>query len=125
MCIYIYIYIYEYVYIYLCMYINTYKYIYRERAQAYDKSKPMGDPLATTTCLLSLASYRLKKGGRLVFWLPTDAFTTEIEVRTLLQELEDKVSLNFGRNLGLEFVRATPEELNRSLWRWLCVYTRS
>jgi tRNA G10 N-methylase Trm11/DNA-directed RNA polymerase subunit M/transcription elongation factor TFIIS len=97
----------------------------RERAQAYDKSRPMGDPLATTSCLLSLANSRLKKGGRLVFWLPTDAFITEIEVRALLQEIESESSLNVGGDLGLEFVRAVPEELNRSLWRWLCVYTRS
>jgi tRNA G10 N-methylase Trm11 len=97
----------------------------RERAQAYDKSKPMGDPLATTSCLLSLANYRLKKGGRLVFWLPTDAFISEQEVRVLLQEIESGSRLTVGGDLGLEFVRAVPEELNRSLWRWLCVYTRS
>jgi hypothetical protein len=79
----------------------------------------MGDPLAVTQTLLQLAHKRLQPHGRLVFWLPTAAHATETEVRGLLAEL----ALRAGAG-SLVYVRSTPEELNGSLWRWLCVFEK-
>ena len=81
----------------------------------------MGDPLAITQTLLRLAVKRLQPAGRLVFWLPTAAHATEAEVRGLLDELVAQA----GAQGSLVYERSTPEELNGSLWRWLCVFVKA
>ena len=85
-----------------------------------DQSGYMGDPLGATETLLKLAARRLRPGGRLVFWLPTAAHVGEGEVRGLLGELARRAGPAAQR---LQYQRATAEELNNSLWRWLCVLT--
>ena len=69
-----------------------------------------------------------------MFWLPTTASVSEKDVRELLTELlqrsrSDDENINDSqvgiRRPSLLLQRATPEELNGSLWRWLCVLVKS
>ena len=83
-----------------------------------DQTGYMGDPLGASETLLRLAARRLRRGGRLVFWLPTAADVSEDDVRGLLGELARRAGPAAQR---LRYQRATAEELNGSLWRWLCV----
>jgi tRNA G10 N-methylase Trm11 len=76
-------------------------------------------PCTALVTLLQVAQQRLQRGGRLVFWLPSSANTTEAQVLEFLNRLR-------GIALGddaptLNVFRATVETLNDSLWRWLCV----
>jgi tRNA G10 N-methylase Trm11 len=132
----------------------------REKAHGFSVSAdaPMGDPHSTYTTLFRLAARRLKPGGRLVFWLPTDAFLSDVEVKGMLDGMvrvaadsytnSDSYQGNEHRNRddgqqnrvgnrelsegggdgaisGLKFERMTKEELHNSLWRWMCVYTKT
>ena len=71
-----------------------------------------------------------------MFWLPTSASVSENDVRELLAELLQRSYHNEGvgltsdqqmgmKNPSLVFKRATAEELNGSLWRWLCVFVKT
>jgi tRNA G10 N-methylase Trm11 len=82
----------------------------------------MGDTRVTYATLFGLAARRLKSGGRLVFWYPTEALVDEEEVRAQLGKLLVHAVGEGGRGLVLE--RMSREELNGALWRWLCVYTK-
>jgi tRNA G10 N-methylase Trm11 len=75
----------------------------------------MGLSMPTNRCLLALAGTRLKKGGRLVFWLPTPGNLTDVEVRGLLQDVEREED-------GLVFQNTMEEKLHDELSRWLCIY---
>ena len=72
--------------------------------------------------LLQVAERRLKVGGRLVFWLPTEPQTSLEDVTALLQQLMVAAGSQAARTLRLR--RAAREELNDALWRWLCIYTK-
>ncbi len=85
------------------------------------------DVLEVAVILFRVASRRLRPGGRLVFWLPTEAFLAEAEVTRRIQEVmaaaaasESATSNAAGRPL-LRLLRVGREELNDGLWRWLCV----
>jgi tRNA G10 N-methylase Trm11 len=71
-----------------------------------------------------------KCGARLVFWLPTDPNVKTEQVIHLLNRLiaQTTVSVMEGANISsepyLKVVRVVQEELNDSLWRWLCVLER-
>lgn len=60
--------------------------------------QPMGSSHQTVVCLMQLAAYRLKPGGRLVFWLPTDGFLTQQNVRDILLELEADAGVTATKN---------------------------
>lgn len=79
------------------------------------RGESSGQPLVV---LFRIAKLRLRLGGRMAFWMPTEAFTSEPEVRRILSELE----VEAGGDGSLVFVKAIREELNNKLWRWLCVY---
>jgi len=91
-----------------------------ETAEAF-RIRGMGDPDSTLVALLSLSRARIKKGGRLVFFLPTDAFVSEEEVREKLSLLLQKA--NSVESLNLE--RVCAERLHDKLWRWLIVFCRA
>ena len=102
----------------------------REKAMGSTPDEPMGDSRLTLAHLLVIASHRVKSGGRLVFWMPTAGFVTDDEVRDQLTQLEKQAD-QYCRAAGLGLVsdvllfeRATPQDLNSKLWRWLCVYKR-
>ena len=69
--------------------------------------------------LCAVACARLKPGGRLVFWYPTDAFVEEADVRRMLE-----ATLPDEARVALALNRLTCEKLHDKLWRWLVVYTR-
>jgi len=80
----------------------------------------MGHNDETITTLFNIAVRRIKVGGRLVFWLPTEAFWTEDNVVRLLESLLRNANSNAQQRLKLERVRE--DMLHDRLWRWLCVY---
>ena len=75
----------------------------------------MGDPDTALITLLTMADVRLKSGGRLVFFMPTSVNVTEKEVFYHLQNNINKYRVD------IEIVRVSPEPMNDSLWRWICV----
>jgi tRNA G10 N-methylase Trm11 len=78
-------------------------------------------PCAVLVTLLQVAQQRLQRGGRLVFWLPSSANTTEAQVLEFLNGLRVLALGEAGDAPTLNVVRVTVETLNDSLWRWLCV----
>ena len=84
------------------------------------RERSLGDesrhPLVT---LLEIANKRLKCGGRLAFWMPTEAY---VEERDVFQRLKDYSNQIYSFNL--RFVRATRQELSSKLERWLCLFER-
>ena len=74
----------------------------------------------TIVVLFNIAAKRIKVGGRLVFWLPTEAFCTENQVINLLQTL--LVKANTFAQKKLKFIRVREDALHDRLWRWLCIY---
>jgi hypothetical protein len=105
-----------------------------------------GAETAVLVTLLQVARQRLVSGGKLVFWLPTRAETTEEEVKELIEGLArtaevasepfrcatsqdtncstteppSEKGLTYQRE-GLVLKRVRCEPLNGGLWRWLCV----
>jgi len=92
-------------------------------------------------CLFRIALLRLKVGGRLVFWLPSEALATEFVIRDRLRTMETdlqtsrlvyisnnelQTDLNHidYRDTYLKFERASRQELHGALWRWLVVYRK-
>ena len=71
------------------------------------------------TKILEVANQRLKLGGKLVFWLPTEANLVASDVESLLRDYECSVQCE-----SLQFRRAKQQEINNSVWRWLCVYQK-
>jgi hypothetical protein len=104
-----------------------------------------GEETAVLVTLLQVARQRLVSGGKLVFWLPTRAETTEEEVKALIEDLaltagvaaepfrsalscegscSTDVTSETGTTCqihGLILKRVRCEPLNGGLWRWLCV----
>jgi tRNA G10 N-methylase Trm11 len=83
----------------------------------------MGDTHNTYSTLFAIAARRLKPGGRLVFWLPTDAFITEEDMQAQLREMVAQAGTMAEKSLVLQ--RTTKEELHDALWRWMCVYQKA
>ena len=92
----------------------------REKAMGVSKLFPMGLNDETIVVLFNIAAKRIKVGGRLVFWLPTEAFCTENQVINLLQTL--LVKANTFAQKKLKFIRVREDALHDRLWRWLCIY---
>jgi len=92
----------------------------REKAMGVSKVSPMGHNDETITTLFNIASRRIKTRGRLVFWLPTEAFWTEDNVISLLESLLSKANSNAQKRL--KRIRVREDMLHDRLWRWLCVY---
>jgi len=92
----------------------------REKAMGVSKDSPMGHNDETITMLFNIAAKRIKVGGRLVFWLPTEAFYTEDNAISLLQTLMGKA--NSLANKKLKFRRVREDMLHDRLSRWLCIY---
>lgn len=87
---------------------------YREKS----RGGAAGQPLEV---LLRIASARLRAGGRLAFWMPSEALTEE---RTLRASLEGIAATAGVSNASLSFVRATRQDMSSRLWRWLVVYEK-
>ena len=88
-----------------------------------------GGSSAIHAMLLAVAAQRLRPGGRLVFWLPTDVDVThEVLLRDVLGPLERAAGVvvdgGDGCTAVLAFVRARRQPLHSNLVRWLCVYRR-
>jgi tRNA G10 N-methylase Trm11 len=79
------------------------------------------NPCAVLVSLLQVSQQRLKPGGRLVFWLPSSANTTETQVLEFLNRLRDLALGEASEAQTLSVRRVTVETLNDSLWRWLCI----
>ena len=77
------------------------------------------DSRFATTQLLHVASHRLKVGGKLVFWLPTEASLAASEVESLLHTYTRSIRVS-----NLLFQRAQKQIINGGVWRWLCVYKK-
>lgn len=74
---------------------------------------------SVVSTLFQVARARLKRGGRLVFWYPSDAFVSEASVVEELRVCLERA----GPGAPLELQRLMPEKLHDKLWRWLVVYT--
>ena len=78
--------------------------------------------------LFIVAMKRLKHGGKLVFWLPTEAFLTRQEVELMLETYKSSaISISNayadpGVGKKLIFENAKQQELNYGVWRWLVRY---
>ena len=85
------------------------------------RERSLGDetqhPLVT---LLAIAKKRLRTGGRLAFWMPSEAFDGEDEVAHRLREY----SYQAGSTSNLRFARATRQHLSSKLSRWLCLFEK-
>ena len=102
----------------------------------------MDDPIGVIKLLFAIAEFRLRPGGRLVFWLPSKAFVSHyavcnfvepfcFTVGSSLPTIPDTAGVSvcgkYVANLEqklFELERVTPDKLNDSLWRWLCVFQR-
>lgn len=82
----------------------------------------MGDNHRTVATLLLIARHRLKPGGRLAFWLPTDATVDSISLSETLREIEKLTHCDIRKYLL--FDSATPQYLHSKLTRWLCIYEK-
>jgi tRNA G10 N-methylase Trm11 len=94
----------------------------REKVMGLELDGDADSPTAANsvvTTLFQVARARLKRGGRLVFWYPSDAFVSEASV---VEEL-DACLERAGSGAALELQRLMPEKLHDKLWRWLVVYT--
>eukprot|EP01041_Mallomonas_annulata_P007349 gene7349-15000_t len=94
----------------------------REKAMGATSDLPLGNNRITSSALLALAGYRLRVGGRLVFWLPTDGFVSEEEVLVLLAAMRTEGGVMAER---LTLYRTRAQHLHDGLWRWLCVFVRT
>lgn len=84
------------------------------------------DSMLAVVMLLVVAMKRLKPGGRLVFWLPTEASLTSEQVRDMLVTYEDSArAICNVRSSKLVFEGVKPQELNFGVWRWLVRYSKS
>lgn len=86
--------------------------------------------LPAISCLFEIALLRLKVGGRLVFWLPTESFIKAEDVRIRLECIEQEVYTSHQSgsesksNSILKFERMSRQELHDVMWRWLIVYVK-
>jgi tRNA (guanine10-N2)-methyltransferase len=105
----------------------------RERAlmddkEAYNKLAATGlngfhqDSTYVIVTLFNVAAKRLRHGGRLVFWFPTEALLTREQVREILKKYEIHAGIDA---CDIQFERAKQQELNFGVWRWLIVYRRA
>ncbi len=78
------------------------------------------DSRYAVTNILYVASRILKVGGKLVFWLPTEAHLTTGEVESLLNTYVNSIRVN-----NLQFQRVQKQVINSGVWRWLCVYRKT
>jgi tRNA G10 N-methylase Trm11 len=90
-------------------------------ALAFATSKHMGDPREITSLLFMMARRLVRKGGRLVFWYPTEA---NVEGEVIIRELEEieTRSRQEQDEYELRLVRVTADKLHDKMWRWLVVY---
>jgi hypothetical protein len=79
--------------------------------------------------LLRVAAHRLRPGGRLVFWYPSEQGVRPEEVTGKLQDLlllaqtGDSGSEGEDGPAPLRVLSVGKEELS-TMWRWLCVLER-
>lgn len=85
----------------------------RERSLGDDTQHPL-------VTLLAIANKRLRVGGRLVFWMPSEALDSDDEVAHRLGEY----SVQAGSVSALRLIRATRQQLSSKLSRWLCSFEK-
>ena len=65
-------------------------------------SAHMGDPMDVLCSLMQVAQVKVKKGGKLVFWYPSDAEVDETEVWSALERVRDRATEETSKRLDAE-----------------------
>jgi tRNA G10 N-methylase Trm11 len=106
----------------------------RERARTSKSSSAVIESLESKDAasdvlqtLLRVATHRLKSGGRLVFWYPSEQGVSSDEIKKQLQDLILKTHVvdPVGEDRPVLSVLSVGKEELSTMWRWLCVMERS